>query len=126
MERSGAVAGKRILVAEDETLIAMVVEDMLTELGYELAGSAHSVQGAMQVISGGEAINAAILDIELSDGVSWPIAAALQQGNVPFAFSSGHGADAKIDTRFANAPVLDKPFDTAALGDVLHQLLNAG
>lgn len=116
------VAGKRILVAEDETLIAMVLEDMLTELGFELACSAPSLSKAMDFVGTSNPIDAAILDIELNDEQSWPIADALMKRQVPFAFSTGHGRDAEVDPRFANAPILEKPFDTAALGDVLAQL----
>ena len=117
------MAGKRIFVAEDETLIAMVLEDMLAELGFELAGSAPSLAKAMDLVAASNPIDAAILDIELNDEKSWPIADALLQRQVPFAFSTGHGRDADVDPRFANAPILEKPFDTAALGEVLAQLL---
>jgi CheY-like chemotaxis protein len=118
------VAGKRILVAEDETLIAMLLEDMLTELGFELACSAPSLSKAMDFVGAPNPIDAAILDIELNDEKSWPIADALLMRQVPFAFSTGYGRDADIDPRFSNAPILEKPFDTAALGDVLAQLLD--
>ncbi len=117
------MAGKRIFVAEDETLIAMVLEDMLTELGYELAGSAGSLSNALDMLATPGPIDAAILDIELGDEKSWPIADMLTQRAIPFAFSTGHGSDAQIDLRFANAPILDKPFDTDALSNVLHKLL---
>ncbi|MDO9383834.1 MAG: response regulator [Hyphomicrobiaceae bacterium] len=118
------MAGKRIFVAEDETLIAMVLEDMIAELGFELAASAPSLSKAMNFVASSHPIDAAILDIELNDEKSWPIADALMRRQVPFAFSTGHGRDADVDPRFANAPILDKPFDTAALGDVLAQLLD--
>lgn len=118
------MAGKRIFVAEDETLIAMVLEDMLTELGFELACSAPSLSKAMDFVGTSDPIDAAILDIELNDEKSWPIAEALMLRQVPFVFSTGHGPDADVDVRFANAPILEKPFDTAALADVLAQLLD--
>lgn len=118
------MAGERIFVAEDETLIAMVMEDVLAALGYELAGSAHSVAAALDLVSPPAMIDAAILDIELSDDKSWPVADALAQRGIPFAFSTGHGPDAEIDPRFSNAPVLDKPFDNASVDAVLSKLLH--
>jgi CheY-like chemotaxis protein len=117
--------GKTILVAEDETLIAMVLEDMLAEFGCTLAGSAHSVSAALDVAATAS-IDAAILDIELSDGKSWPIADVLQSRRIPFAFSTGHGHDAEIDTRFATAPILAKPFDGTELQRILEELLGNG
>jgi DNA-binding response OmpR family regulator len=117
------VAGKRIFVAEDETLIAMALEDILHELGYELAGSASSLDTAMTILAAPGAIDAAILDIELGDAQSWPVAALLAERDVPFAFSTGHGNDAEIDPRFANAPILDKPYDSLGVSEMLARLL---
>lgn len=116
--------GKSILVAEDETLIAMVLEDMLAELGCALAGSSHSVSGALDVL-GSASVDAAIIDIELSDGQSWPVAELLASRRIPFAFSTGHGDDAELDARFATAPILAKPFDSEQLQSVLETLLIA-
>lgn len=115
--------GKRIFVAEDETLIAMVLEDMLGELGFELAGSAQTVENAIELIKLPGKIDAAILDIELNVEKSWPIAAELAARDVPFAFATGHGPGAMVDPRFAAAPILDKPFDSDALNQVLLKLL---
>lgn len=116
--------GKSILVAEDETLIAMLLEDMLKAYGCSLAGSTHSVAVALE-LARGSAIDAAILDIELSDGQSWPVADALQARDIPFAFSTGHGQDADLDARFATAPILAKPFDEDQLQSILASLLTA-
>lgn len=115
--------GKSILVAEDETLIAMVLEDMLSDMGCALAGSAHSVSSAMDIV-GSARIDAAILDIELSDGKSWPIADVLSARKIPFAFATGHGQDADLDARFATAPILAKPFDSDQLREILETLLS--
>lgn len=117
------VEGKRIFVVEDETLIAMLLEDMLDELGCEVAASATSLHDAIAHVSSGEPIDAAILDVELNDGKSWPVAAALIDRNVPFAFATGHGDLAELDPRFASTPILGKPFDLDSLRSVLTQLL---
>lgn len=117
--------GKRILIVEDETLIAMVLEDILGDLGCEVVASCSSVTRALQVVDSGTKIDAAILDIELNEEKSWPVAAALTARGVPFTFSTGHGADAQIDSPFAAAPVLEKPFDEEGLTRILVQLLGA-
>jgi CheY-like chemotaxis protein len=118
-------AGKRIFFVEDEVLIAMLLEDMLDELGCIVAGNVQSVKEAVAQLDAGPDVDAAILDVELSDGQSWPVAAALAARSVPFAFATGHGARAEIDPRFMDAPVLGKPYDLEALSTVLGQLLAA-
>lgn len=117
------VAGKRILVVEDETLIAMVLEDMLDELGCALAGSFTSARDALASLSSDQPVDAAILDVELDDGKSWPVAAALLDRAVPFAFSTGHGGNVDLDPRFSDAPILSKPYDLETVRGVLTQLL---
>jgi CheY-like chemotaxis protein len=99
----------RILVADDEPLIAMILEDWLAELGCETLGPAGSVREALALIDG-ERPDAAILDVRLSDGPSYTIAERLRTLGIPFAFASGQDA-ADIDARFRDAPMLSKPFD---------------
>lgn len=115
---------KRILVVEDETLIAMLLEDMLEELGYALAGSAHTLDGALALAKAAD-IDAAILDIELDNKKSWPVAEALMQRGIPFAFATGEGKGAAIDPRFSTAPILGKPYDAQDLKGALEGLLGA-
>lgn len=113
---------KRILVVEDETLIAMLLEDMLEDLGYALAGAAHSVDSALELVKTVD-IEAAVLDIELDNKKSWPVAEALAQRGIPFAFATGEGKGAEIDPRFSTAPILSKPYDADDLKGALEGLL---
>ena len=102
-------ARKRILIVEDEPLIAMMLEDFLDVLEQGVAGSVDTVAGALERVGQG-GIDAAILDVNLRGGEkSTPIAEALADAGVPFVFATG-GSDESVDERFRDRPVLQKPF----------------
>jgi CheY-like chemotaxis protein len=82
----------RILVLDDEPLISLMLQDWLVKLGCETVGPASSMTDALNLISHG-ALDAAILDLSLSDGDSYPVAAALRDRHIPFAFATGRTAD---------------------------------
>lgn len=117
------LTGRRVLVVEDEPLIAMLLEDMLGELGIELAGAADSVPAALQAVADGLRLDGAILDMNLRGRSVEPVAEALAARRIPFVFASGYGADA-LTGRHANAPVLAKPFRKEALEAALRTVLN--
>lgn len=99
----------RILVVEDEPLIAMVIEDFLETLGHAVAGSADSVETALALVADG-GFDAAILDVNLRGGeASWPVADALRSAGKPFLLATGGHVQPPPD-RFADAPLLRKPF----------------
>jgi|SRR4051812_10857019 DNA-binding response OmpR family regulator len=97
-----------VLLIEDEALIRMMIADMLFELGHSVAGEAGNVQSGL-LLASGPGVEAAILDIQLGDHSSTPIAEALQSRGIPFAFASGYGADG-VPEGFDDHPVLQKPF----------------
>lgn len=102
-------ASKRILIVEDEPLIAMMLEDFLESLGHVGVGTADTIASALEKVAG-QAFDAAILDVNLRGGeLSWPVADALDQRNMPYLLASGGQTDA-IPERFSNVPVLSKPF----------------
>lgn len=111
----------RVLVLEDEALIAMLIEDWIDELGYEVVGPARTVDQALALIEQNEP-DAAILDISLGATDSGPVAEHLMMRNVPFAFASGHD-ERTILSRHATAPMLAKPYDQDSLKSVLKKLL---
>lgn len=99
----------RILLVEDEPLIAMMLEDFVDTLGYVVAGIADNVAGALELVESG-GIDAAILDVNLRGGEkSGPVADALAALRIPFVFATG-GGDEGIVERHRARPRLDKPF----------------
>ena len=107
----------RMLVVEDEGLVAMLIEDMLDDLGCEVACSAASVSQAMKWLEGGGEADAALLDVNLGGQNVCPVAEILMARGVPFAFTTGYG---QLDEpRFAHAPLLGKPIKGERLEEVL-------
>jgi DNA-binding response OmpR family regulator len=102
----------RILVVDDEVLIAEMLGDWLIDLGYEVAGPAYSVDRALAVIAQGDPLDGAILDVTLGGGDSYPIAEELRRRRVQFVFVTGHDA---LAPQFHGATTLTKPFDFDAL-----------
>jgi CheY-like chemotaxis protein len=112
----------RVLILEDEPLIAMMVQDWLDELGCETVGPAGSASDALALMGGVE-LDGAILDVSLGGHDSFAVAAALRERAVPFAFATGHGAD-RIDAQFKDVPTLLKPYDFEKVRQVLATLLD--
>jgi len=111
----------RVLVVDDEPLIAMMVEDWLSELQYETVGPVGSAPEALALIGGVE-LDGAILDVNLGGHDSFAVAAALRDRSIPFAFATGHG-HARIEERFKDAPTLLKPYDFESVRKVLAAML---
>lgn len=111
----------RILVVDDEPLISMLVEDWLRELGCEVVGPAQTVSEAL-ALSADDTLDGAILDIRLGGEESYPIAGALRDRGIPFAFATGLG-DTNPGSGFEKALLLSKPFDFEGVQDVLAKLL---
>jgi DNA-binding NarL/FixJ family response regulator len=110
-----------VLLVEDETLIRVMVADMLIELGHEVAGEAGDLASGLALVKSAEC-DAAILDLQLGRDSSEAIAEALRLRNIPFAFASGYGAGGVPD-QFRGLPVLQKPFPLEALDRCLCSLL---
>ena len=110
-----------VLLIEDESLIRMMIADMLVELGHSVAGEANDLQSGL-LLASAPGVDAAILDIQLGAHSSDRIAEALQSKGVPFAFASGYGADG-LPEGFQGYPVLEKPFQIEELERCLASLL---
>ncbi len=98
----------RILIVEDEMLVAMNIEDMLLDLGHEVAGLASRLEPALSLASEGE-FDLAMLDVNLAGQTSFPIAAVLASRGIPFFFATGYGVKG-IAEEYRSYPVLQKPF----------------
>lgn len=98
----------RVFIAEDDDLILMVLEDILDELGYTVAGTAGTVKGALASIDQ-QQFDVAIVDVKLSDGSVEPFADELVKRNIPFALATGFASQDLI-ARYRGCPVLHKPY----------------
>lgn len=111
----------KVLVVEDEALVSMLVEDMLTDLGCTIVGPAAEIEEALR-LAGSADIDAALLDVNLGGRPIFPVADALKARGVPFAFASGYG-EAGLTEDHRGATVLQKPFREADLRRVLETLV---
>jgi CheY-like chemotaxis protein len=98
----------RVLVVEDEAVVAMLLEDMLMDLGHDVAAAAGRFEQAMEAASG-EAIDLAILDLNLNGTLTYPIAEVLRGRGVPVVFATGYGAEG-LREDWRSSPVIQKPF----------------
>jgi CheY-like chemotaxis protein len=106
-------AGLRVLMVEDEGPVALLIEDMLLDLGCEIVASAADVEHACEVARVAE-IDLALLDLNLQGLSALPVAHILRERGIPFIFSTGYGAGGVIK-EFASSPILAKPFVFAEL-----------
>jgi CheY-like chemotaxis protein len=97
----------RVLLVEDEAIIAIMLEDMLAELGCEVIGPAASIAEAIQ-LAGAESLGGAFLDVNLGGESVYPVADLLAARGIPFVFVSGYGPTG-IAARYSGAIVLSKP-----------------
>lgn len=98
----------RVLVVEDELLIALALETTLTTAGYSVAGPCSDVDTALRSLRG-PAVDAALLDIDLDGQKVFPVADALADSGVPFAFLTGYGK-AAVPERHAGRRQVNKPY----------------
>jgi two-component sensor histidine kinase/CheY-like chemotaxis protein len=108
--------GNSILLVEDEILVAMMMRDTLTELGFSVAGPFSRVSDAM-VAAVHDEIDAGIIDINLGGEFVYPVADVLVARNIPFVFVTGYGVES-IEARFGSVPVIKKPVQRQALESI--------
>lgn len=118
------LAGKRILLVEDEFIVATMAEDMLTELGATVIGPATSLTRALSLAED-EELDAAVLDINIQGTTVDPVADVLRQREIPFVFATGYGGPGLRD-RSQQAPLLDKPYTVDKLAAMLSRVLGEG
>lgn len=111
------LAGMRVLLVEDESLVAMLVEDMLADLGCTVAAHAGSLPEALEEARAG-GFEVALLDVSLDGKKVFPVAEALSVQGIPFAFASGYGR-AGLPEAFRTRPVVPKPFQIEELSAAL-------
>ena len=111
----------RVLVVEDEAMIAMLVEDMVLDFGSEVVGPVANMKDAVNLARSAE-LDAAILDINVGGSVIFPVADILAERGIPLIFATGYGSKG-LPPRFENSPTLPKPFSYEALEAALRSAL---
>ena len=120
---TGPLAGIRVLLVEDETLVAMLLEDMIADLGGTVLRSASRVARALEFAQDTSLdFDLAVLDVNLAGEEAFPIADALARRGVPFAFSTGYG-NAGLPDAWRSRPTLQKPFTQDQVTTVLTHAL---
>jgi two-component SAPR family response regulator len=110
-----ALEGRRILVIEDDFLVAQTIIDFLEEAGAEIIGPIGWIDEAVTFLEAdGNKIDRAVLDINLHGLKSYPIADALVLQGVPFVFTTGYGPGI-IEGRYVHYPRCEKPFNQSAV-----------
>ena len=120
-EQSRPVHALRVLLVEDENLVAMLLEDMLAELGHSVVGPVARLKRALEMAER-ELIDVAILDVNINGEQAYPIAEVLAARNIPFVFSTGYGKGS-LPAQYRDRPTLGKPFQPHDLQKLLAELL---
>jgi CheY-like chemotaxis protein len=115
---------KRILVVEDQLVIAVGIETMLTEMGYEVVGPFARPAPALDALAQ-EPVDGAVLDANLRGESALPVAEALAARNVPIVIATGY-ATAGLPALLRRLPRIEKPFTPADLENVLRQAFAGG
>lgn len=112
-------AGLRVMVVEDEALLAMWVEDVLEEMGCKVVAIASRLEDAMDKARG-LAMDVALLDVNLAGQLSYPVAEILRARSIPFVFATGYGV-AGLPNGLQDVPMLPKPFQPDQLAEALRR-----
>ena len=113
----------RVLVVEDEYLIRMLMEDMLAELGYDLAAAVGTIAEASEQAASNN-FDLAVLDVNLDGAEIFPVADILAKRGVPFVFVTGYG-EGSLPEQYRGRPALQKPFQSEQLKTTLAGLVAA-
>jgi CheY-like chemotaxis protein len=121
MPSKASAASRRVLVVEDELMIRMLLEGMLTDLGHTVAAEAGEIGEAIKLAKEAK-FDVAILDVNLNDKPITPVVEVLMKRGVPFVFASGYGQRG-VPEVYRKNPTLQKPFQAEALAQALDAAL---
>lgn len=114
-----ALTAKRVLIVEDEVLLAMHLEDLLTALGHDVVEQATRIEKAIELARESQ-IDFAVLDINVAGTRSFPVADILRRRGIPFVFASGYGVEG-LKNGYHDVPALRKPYAQGDLERVIAQ-----
>lgn len=118
---SSGLAQRRILIVEDEAVVAMLVEEFLETFGCVVLGPAARAAQALELVAA-HPIDAAVLDVNLAGERSYPVADELRTRGIPFVFATGYGKDG-LDPSYRQDLVIQKPFTQETLRNALEAAL---
>ena len=119
---TSGLEGRRVLIVEDEALVAMLLETILEDIGCNPVGPVGTISEALEIVASDAVIDAALLDVNVAGHEVFPVAAALALKGVPFVFSTGYGAGG-LGEAWRGHPTVQKPFSEAAICDALRRSL---
>ena len=117
-----ALEGRTILVVEDESLVAMLLETILEDMGCATLGPVSTIDEALAVIADGSAFDGALLDVNVAGKEVFPVAEALKAKGVPFVFSTGYG-EGGLPDQWRGQATIQKPFTEDAVKAALFKAL---
>ena len=112
------LTGRRVLIVEDESLVAMLIETILEDMECEPVGPASTIDEGLALARDAEGLDAALLDVNVAGQQIFPVAEALKARGVPFVFSTGYG-EGGLPDEWRGQPTVQKPFTEAAIRDAL-------
>ena len=122
-EPDNRLRSRRILIVEDEALVALDLELAFEDEGAEIVGPALSLRDALELLQSEVPIDGAVLDVDLGGKNVYPVAEVLRERGVPFVFHTGHATRASLEQLFPGAITCSKPTLPSALIAALLQLM---
>jgi CheY-like chemotaxis protein len=120
---TNALQGRRVLVIEDESLVAMLLETILEDMGCAVVGPESNIDDGLTAATTEGGLDAALLDVNVAGREVFPVAEALKARGVPFVFSTGYG-EAGLPEHWRGHPTIQKPFTEGAIRDALMKAMS--
>ncbi|RZJ17727.1 MAG: response regulator [Brevundimonas sp.] len=112
------IEGRRVLIVEDESLVAMLLETILEDMGCAPVGPASTVEEGVRLVQAEAELSCALLDVNVAGTTVFPVADALKARGVPFVFSTGYG-EGGLPDEWRGHPTIQKPFTEATVREAL-------
>jgi CheY-like chemotaxis protein len=121
-EEDTGLNGVRVFVVEDESLVAMQLEDMLTDLGCEIVGMAMRLKRAQEMLAEPQPMDVAVLDVNLGGEKVYPVAELLRGRGTRIVFATGYGRGG-VMPEWQSYPILQKPYTEKQVRETLSQAM---
>ena len=114
----------RVLIVEDTVLVSLLIEALVEDMGWSVAGPAAQLSEAL-IAAREEPIDVAVVDVNLNGETSWEVASILRDRGVPFIFTTGYSDAANMPVNLRGSPVMGKPFQVRDLEEWLRNAVPA-